>query len=148
MYRSLFALLASDEILHESRLEYPSFGDSGTAYAADATHRSGGPLYVRDFYSVWTEFATAKRFEWVGKWDVERGDDRGIRRLMEKENKKTRDDYRREYNDAVRVSLSLSALRKAIGTLRATSRSEIQGLPGGAQSGEEESARRAPNTST
>jgi DnaJ family protein A protein 5 len=53
---------------------------------------------------VWGEFGTVKRFEWVGRWDTERGGDRSIRRLMEKENKKTRDDYRKEYNDTIRVS--------------------------------------------
>jgi len=53
---------------------------------------------------VWSDFTTAKRFEWVSKWDAERGDDRSMRRLMEKENKKIREDYRREYNDAVKVS--------------------------------------------
>lgn len=70
--------------------------------------------WVRDFYAVWTEFVTSKGFEWVGKWDVERGDDRGIRRLMEKENKKVREDYRREYNDAVRVSWILMALTQKL----------------------------------
>lgn len=59
--------------------------------------------WVRDFYAIWAEFASAKKFDWVGKWDVERGDDRGMRRLMEKENKRTREDYRKEYNDCVRV---------------------------------------------
>lgn len=65
-------------------------------------------LWVRDFYAVWTEFASSKPFSMVGKWDVERGDDRGIRRLMEKENKKIRDDYRKEYNEAVKVSARLA----------------------------------------
>lgn len=61
--------------------------------------------WARDFYTVWSDFTTAKKFEWVAKWDVERGDDRSMRRLMEKENKKVREDYRKEYNDAVRVSM-------------------------------------------
>lgn len=61
--------------------------------------------WARDFYLVWSDFATAKRFEWVAKWDTERGDDRSMRRLMEKENKKIREDYRRDYNDTVQVSV-------------------------------------------
>lgn len=89
-------------------MDYPSFGGSTTAYApapnTTRAQRAGIP-YARDFYTVWADFSTSKKFEWVGKWDVERGDDRGIRRLMEKENKRTRDDYRKEYNEAVRVSL-------------------------------------------
>jgi DnaJ family protein A protein 5 len=59
---------------------------------------------------VWGEFITEKRFEWVGKWDADRGEDRGIRRIMEKENKKVREDYRKEYNDTVRVSFGLNPL--------------------------------------
>jgi len=60
--------------------------------------------WTRDFYAVWSDFTTEKRFEWVGKWDLERGDDRGMRRLMEKENKRVREEYRKEYNDTIRVS--------------------------------------------
>lgn len=63
-------------------------------------------VWVRDFYTSWAEFATAKRFEWISKWDLERGDDRSMRRLMEKENKKIRDDYKREYVDTIKVCRS------------------------------------------
>lgn len=108
VYRNLFDLLASDEQLHSSEvIRYPSFGDSTTLYAPPSglTRRDrDAQSWARDFYTVWTEFATEKRFEWVGKWDVDRGEDRGMRRLMDKENKKTREEYRREYNDNVRVS--------------------------------------------
>ena len=94
-------------MLHASEpIEYPSFGGPDTPYApppeASRLERSQG-IWVRDFYAAWTDFNTAKRFEWVAKWDVERGDDRSMRRLMEKENKKIRDDYKREYVDTVRV---------------------------------------------
>ena len=85
---------------------YPSFGDSTTAYApppGSTRSEREAQIWVREFYTVWTQFSTAKRFEWVGKWDVERGEDRSIRRLMEKGNKKVRDEYRKEYNDTVRV---------------------------------------------
>lgn len=110
IYRSLFALLASDEALHTPEgqipLAYPSFGESQTAYASppDMTRKERDQhTWARDFYTVWREFTTEKTFTWVAKWDVERADDRGTRRLMEKENKKIRDNYRKEYMDAVRV---------------------------------------------
>nr|XP_019012381.1 uncharacterized protein I206_03228 [Kwoniella pini CBS 10737]OCF51162.1 hypothetical protein I206_03228 [Kwoniella pini CBS 10737] len=113
VYRTLFALLASDEDLHISpdspSLAYPSFGDSTTSYApAQGTTRAekDSQIWVRDFYLVWTEFVTEKRFDWVAKWDIERAESRDIRRLMEKENKKVRDDYRKEYNDTVRQLVS------------------------------------------
>lgn len=47
---------------------------------------------------------TEKKFEWINKWDAERGDDRMVRRAMEKENKKAREETRKEYNETVRVS--------------------------------------------
>ncbi|KAL7419810.1 hypothetical protein Q5752_005726 [Cryptotrichosporon argae] len=116
IYRSLFALLASDETLHtpddQRPLAYPSFGDSATAYApppglSRAERERAGAEYARDFYQVWAEFATEKKFEWVAKWDVEkRAEDRHMRRLMERENAKIRESYRREYNDAVRNLVS------------------------------------------
>ncbi|WWC59928.1 uncharacterized protein I303_102491 [Kwoniella dejecticola CBS 10117] len=109
VYRTLFALLASDEDLHTSpdspSLAYPSFGDSTTSYAPPqgmTRAEKDSQIWVRDFYLVWTEFVTEKRFDWVAKWDLERAESRDIRRLMEKENKKVRDDYRKEYNDTVR----------------------------------------------
>ena len=112
VYRSLFTLLASDEALHTSAnhspLHYPSFGHEDTSYAPPSgmtRAQRDVETWARDFYTVWSEFASEKRFEWVGKWDVERGDDRGMRRLMEKENKRVREEYRKEYNDTVRVSL-------------------------------------------
>ncbi|WVR04088.1 hypothetical protein IAU60_001087 [Kwoniella sp. DSM 27419] len=109
VYRTLFALLASDETLHTPQnsppLSYPSFGDSTTTYAPPAgmtRAQKDGQTWARDFYAVWVDFVTEKRFEWVVKWDVERAESRDIRRLMEKENKKVREDYRKEYNDTVR----------------------------------------------
>lgn len=111
VYRSLFTLLASDEALHtpqsQAPLAYPSFGQSHTPYAPSTgmtKAEKDAEVWTRDFYVVWSEFITEKRFEWVGKWDVERGDDRGIRRIMDKENRRVREEYKREYNDTVRVS--------------------------------------------
>jgi DnaJ family protein A protein 5 len=111
VYRSLFALLASDETLHtppgQASVRYPTFGDSATMYApSTGISRSDrdSQAWARDFYVAWSEFTTEKKFEWVVKFDVERGEDRGMRRLMEKENKKIRDEYRKEYTSTVRVS--------------------------------------------
>lgn len=101
--------MASDEKLHEQEGRhhyYPPFGDSQTPYAPPpgmTRKERDAQVWVRDFYTSWAEFATAKRFEWISKWDLERGDDRSMRRLMEKENKKIRDDYKREYVDTIKV---------------------------------------------
>lgn len=112
IYRSLFELLSSDEQLHygnhndgKRMAAYPSFGDSNTPYAppsgATRKERDAG-VWVKDFYAIWGEFVTEKRFDWLSAWDADRGPDRRVRRLMEKENKKLRDDHRKEYNDTVR----------------------------------------------
>ena len=79
---------------------------------------------ARDFYTVWMNFATAKDFTWFEQWNTSEAPDRRVRRyilrifvsydtmsyiyirLMEKDNKKARDDARRDYNDTVRVGTS------------------------------------------
>lgn len=110
IYRTLFALLASDEELHtpEDRrpLAYPTFGSSSTPYApppGTTRKQREGQDYVRDFYVVWSEFSTEKRFEWIEEYESERGEDRRIRRAMEKENRKIREEHRKEYIDTVKV---------------------------------------------
>lgn len=72
---------------------YPTFGHK------DDTHDD----VVRDFYSVWNGFATAKSFAWMDRYRLSDAPNRPTRRLMEKENQKFRDDGRREFNDAVRA---------------------------------------------
>ncbi|WVQ83519.1 hypothetical protein IAT38_005660 [Cryptococcus sp. DSM 104549] len=109
VYRTLFALLASDEALHTAPgsppLHYPSFGDSSTPYAPPpglTRAQKDAQIWARDFYAVWSDFVTEKKFEWVEKWDSERGEERMIRRAMEKENEKARKDLRKEYNETIR----------------------------------------------
>ncbi|KAH7154811.1 hypothetical protein B0J13DRAFT_209928 [Dactylonectria estremocensis] len=71
--------------------EYPSFGSSDDDYET----------LVKPFYAVWAGFSTAKSFSWKDKYRLSDAPDRRVRRLMEKENKKIRDDAIREFNDAV-----------------------------------------------
>lgn len=71
--------------------EYPSFGES-----------ADGDAVAKAFYSRWSNFSTRLLFAWKDKWRLSDAPDRRIRRLMEKENKKLRDDAIREFNDAVR----------------------------------------------
>jgi DnaJ homolog subfamily A member 5 len=72
--------------------DYPTFGSSEDAYEST----------VKPFYSVWIGFASKKTFSWKDKYRLSDAPDRRVRRLMEKENKKLRDDALREFNDAVR----------------------------------------------
>lgn len=70
---------------------YPPFGKAGDNYNAMA----------KPFYNVWAGFSTKKTFSWRDKYRLQEAPDRRIRRLMEKENKKFRDEGIREFNDAV-----------------------------------------------
>ncbi|KAJ7158927.1 hypothetical protein C8R46DRAFT_906837 [Mycena filopes] len=97
IYRSLFARLQAEEALI-SDIEYPSFGYSGWTWAPAAKTSDG----ARTFYAAWTNFSTAKDFAWLDQWNLTEAPDRRVRRLMEKDNKKAREDGRREYNDTIR----------------------------------------------
>lgn len=76
--------------------EYPTFGSSDDDYET----------VVKPFYSTWTGFSTIKSFAWKDKYRLSDAPDRRIRRLMEKENKKLREDGIREFNDAVNFLVS------------------------------------------
>lgn len=71
---------------------YPPFGNAGDDYDEVA----------RPFYSIWSSFSTRKLFSWKDKYRLSDAPDRQIRRLMEKENKKLREQGIRDFNDAVR----------------------------------------------
>lgn len=73
-------------------VEYPSFGRANDDYDAVA----------KPFYSAWSNFATRKSFSWKDKWRLSDAPDRRVRRLMEKENKKAREDAVQEFNETVR----------------------------------------------
>lgn len=79
--------------------EYPPFGRAKDDYNAVA----------KRFYTAWSGFSTKKTFSWRDKYRLQEAPDRRVRRLMEKENKKFRDEGIREFNDAV---LSLVAFVK------------------------------------
>ncbi|OAA49520.1 meiotically up-regulated protein [Metarhizium rileyi] len=71
---------------------YRTFGSSYDDYETVA----------KPFYASWSGFSTRKSFSWKDKYRLSDAPDRRTRRLMEKENKKCRDDASREFNDAVR----------------------------------------------
>lgn len=73
-------------------VQYPSFGHKDDDYEG----------VVRAFYSTWNSFATKKTFAWKDVYNYLDAPDRQTRRIMEKENKRFRDEGVREFNDAVR----------------------------------------------
>jgi DnaJ homolog subfamily A member 5 len=97
----LFAKLASEEATAakmegEDIPEYPPFGDREDDYED----------VVKPFYAFWAGFVTLKTYFWEDKYHTTDASDRRIRRAMEKENKKFRDDAIREFNDTVRMLIA------------------------------------------
>lgn len=76
---------------------YPSFGHAND----DFEH------IAKPFYAAWSGFATSKSFSWKDTFRYSDAPDRRVRRMMEKENKRLRDEGIREYNDAVRSMVAL-----------------------------------------
>lgn len=74
-------------------IDYPEFGSKDDGYED----------VVRPFYRVWINFSTKKNFSWRDRYRASDAPDRATRRLVEKENKKFRDEGIRDFNDAVRA---------------------------------------------
>ena len=71
---------------------FPSFGTAKDTYAAVA----------KPFYNTWDKFATVKSFSWEDRFRTTDAPDRRVRRMMEKENRRFREEAIREFNEAVR----------------------------------------------
>lgn len=97
-----FASLAKEEMDAVAKqgfvpsVEYPCFGYESDKYEST----------VKQFYTVWSNFATQKTFRWKELYKYKDAPDRRYRRAMEKENKRLREDGIREFNDAVRALVS------------------------------------------
>ncbi|KAL4894370.1 hypothetical protein BDV59DRAFT_192700 [Aspergillus ambiguus] len=95
--REIFSRIALEEktACHWENLEYteyPTFGRGNDSFVD----------VVRPFYAVWGGFSTKKSFAWKDKYRYSDAPDRRVRRLMEKENKRLREEGIREFNEAVR----------------------------------------------
>ncbi|KAJ7573863.1 DnaJ domain-containing protein [Mycena floridula] len=99
IYRNIFNRLAAEEKLITPDVHFPSFGSAAWPWAAE----NKGDEQARAFYNIFTNFATSKDFAWKDQWNLAEAPDRRVRRLMEKDNRKARDDARREYNDTIRT---------------------------------------------
>lgn len=95
--KEFFESLAKEEDIaaqweDEEGLDYPTFGNEDDDYED----------VVRPFYAAWNGFATKKSYAWKDRWRLSDAPERRVRRLMEKENRKIRDEAIFEFNDAVR----------------------------------------------
>lgn len=95
-------------------VEYPSFGGRNDHFET----------VVRPFYGAWAGFTTRKSFAWKDKYRYSEAPDRRVRRLMEKENRRLREDGIREFNDAVRSLVAF--VKKRDPRYRANAQNEAQ----------------------
>ena len=103
--RELFDQIAREETFAcnldgQQPFDYPSFGSKNDDHTT-----------ARQFYLVWSGFATKKSFSWKDVYRYSDAPDRRVRRLMEKENKRIRDEAIREFNDAVRSLVAFAKKR-------------------------------------
>ncbi|KAK5072776.1 hypothetical protein LTR64_000817 [Lithohypha guttulata] len=94
--------------------DYPEFGAKDDDYED----------IVRPFYGAWAGFATKKNYSWKDQYRLSDAPDRRIRRLMEKENQKIRDEAIAEYNDAVRSLVAF--VRKRDSRVQKNQKSEAE----------------------
>ncbi|OJJ34312.1 hypothetical protein ASPWEDRAFT_60727 [Aspergillus wentii DTO 134E9] len=95
--RETFARLALEEETASNwdstdTIYYPGFGSRDDDFEG----------VVRPFYAAWSGFSTKKSYAWKDVYRYSEAPDRRVRRLMEKENKRLREEGIREFNDAVR----------------------------------------------
>ena len=117
--RAMFDTLAREEELAcewegLDPVAYPPFG-----HAYDGYHD-----VVRPFYAAWTDFSTKKTFSWANVYRYSDAPDRRVRRMMEKENKRFREEAIREFNDAVRSLVAF--VRKRDHRYKANIKSEAE----------------------
>lgn len=92
-----FVQLALEERLacqweDQDMVDYPVFGSRDDDFET----------VVRPFYTAWSGFSTCKSFAWKDAYRLSEAPDRRVRRMMEKENRRLREEGIREFNDAVR----------------------------------------------
>ena len=79
------------EEIKESYLKAPNFGDRET----DLEN-------VEKFYNYWDNFSTSLNFTWADVWDTRDGENRRVKRLIERENKRARAKAKKRYNDLLK----------------------------------------------
>lgn len=95
VYRTVFEKIAKEDIEFmegkEEFCEIPSFGNSQTDYEKVAT-----------FYAYWSNYMTKKSYVWLDPYDIRDIRDRRYLKLVEKENRKARQQARKERNEEIR----------------------------------------------
>src|SRR5699024_9071290 len=96
VYRQLFDSIIEQELpfIIESGDDvdrrYPRFGDSTTELDA-----------VKQFYDVWQSYCTSLTFGHLRRHDIREAPNRFVERLMERENRKLREEARKKRNTRI-----------------------------------------------
>ena len=98
------------------RINYPSFGSSKDTYEGT----------VKPFYATWSSFATKKDFAWKDMYRYSEAPDRRTRRVMEKENRRVREESVREFNEAVKALVAFVKKRDPRHTFKTQTEEERQ----------------------
>lgn len=95
IYSKVFRIIAQEdsEFATNTDLEVPEFGTSLSNYEE----------VVQPFYAHWQSYSTLKSYVWLDKYDLREAPNRKVQRLMEKDNKKIRDNAKKERNEEVRA---------------------------------------------
>lgn len=117
--RSTFDTLAKEEELAcgwegLDLVSYPSFGHASGNYED----------VVRPFYTAWSNFATRKTFSWEDIHRYSEAPDRRIRRMMERENKRSREDAIYKFNDSIRSLIAF--VKKRDPRFKSNTQSEME----------------------
>ncbi|PXF47736.1 DnaJ-like [Gracilariopsis chorda] len=94
VFETLFEQLWREETAashKEKARPAPKFGNASTPWEE-----------VRSFYQEWEPFSSSKSFAFGDKWNLADAPNREYRRAMEKENKKQRAKFKKEFNNNVR----------------------------------------------
>jgi DnaJ family protein A protein 5 len=109
VYRNLFSQLFKEELTardYEARQEVDEGHGPAVLhpdwFSCTFGTSNASKSEVDTFYALWESFITAKSFSWVDKWRLTQAPDRRVRRLMEKENTKLRDQAKKEFMESVR----------------------------------------------
>ena len=97
-------------------VHYPSFGSAHDLYDD----------VVKSFYSTWANFSTRKPFSWKDVFRYSEAPDRRVRRVMEKENRRLREESIKEFNESVRALVAFIKKRDPRYTLIVQSEAERQ----------------------
>lgn len=95
IYSNVFRIIVQEdaEFATDMDLEVPEFGTSLSNYNE----------VVQPFYAYWQSYSTLKSYVWLDKYDLREAPNRRVQRLMEKDNKKIRDNAKKERNEEVRA---------------------------------------------